>query len=368
MSSSYSHETFQLNNIHFTFEDVVNGKQNGFSTFEKEFIQFIRKWWTGESSYFFHTSGSTGKPKLIKATRHQLLQSAALTQQFFNYQPTGTSLIVLPIQYIAAKMQVVRAWRSGMKIMAFEPSANPFLPLDPMSPFETTSLVPYQLETILSSPVAGILNNFKNILVGGAPIHPTLSLKLKDIKAHVYGTFGMTETFSQIALRKLNGDNADEIFTTLPGIVIEEDKRGCLSIHAPFLKNPLHTHDLIEKVSDQRFIWKGRIDHVINSGGIKISPEKIERDLRKQQLDSIKERNFLIGPMPDKKLGQKVVMIIEGIPIENIEEISQKLGEILSPHERPREILFLENFFYTPSGKVNRKKTFKKIFPANLNL
>ena len=90
----------------------------------------------------------------------------------------------------------------------------------------------------------------------------------------------MTETFSHIALRKVNGKDASPVFVALKGISLAQDDRGCLVINTPLLlEESLTTNDVVELLSPDEFTWKGRFDHVINSGGIKIFPEELEKKL-----------------------------------------------------------------------------------------
>ena len=169
---------------------------------------------------------------------------------------------------------------------------------------------------------------------------------------NVYHTFGMTETISHIALKKLSGYAPDKFYTTLSGITVEADERGCLIIKAPAIGQPhLLTNDAVSLISPTQFEWLGRIDHVINSGGIKIYPEEIE-----QKLQAYIDKPFFIAGLPDEKTGTKLVLVVETDSLTDAEKNSlQAAFNVLDKFQKPREILMVGRFERTENGKIKRR-------------
>jgi O-succinylbenzoic acid--CoA ligase len=182
--------------------------------------------------------------------------------------------------------------------------------------------------------------------VGGAPLSKSLVSKIYGQKSCVYETFGMTETLTHIAVKNIS--SGDSSFSILPNVSISQDSRGCLIVSAPNLSvHNLHTNDIVNKISDYKFLWLGRYDNVINSGGIKIQPEILEKHIEGQ----IKNR-FFITSIPDNKINEKVILIVEG----KTQKFDLKWNPI-NPLMRPKEIYFTKKFFENKSGKIQRKKT-----------
>jgi O-succinylbenzoic acid--CoA ligase len=282
-----------------------------------------------------------------------------------------------------------------LDLVIIPPSSNPLADFPPDTHFDFTAIVPLQLQTILSEAPTkiDILNRMKAILVGGAPVSLALQKQLQSITAPIYHTYGMTETVSHIALRRLNGPNATDRFSPFEGVDLALDERGCLTITAPVTQGEtLHTNDLVDLQPDGSFIWLGRVDNVINSGGVKVQLEKVERAIEaflvEYQQGQYAGRRFLVGALPDERLGQALVAVVEGAPLteaatndwepslwderrttngngvfENTVVAHEQrfetalrtdLSRILSRYEVPRQIFFLESLLETPTGKTDR--------------
>ena len=249
-----------------------------------------------------------------------------------------------------------------MKIVAVNPSANPFHDLPRNVPVDLTAIVPMQLNEIIQSDQAYRLDSTKNILVGGAALNQEIQKKLSKLSGRVYATYGMTETVSHIALQPLNGPLASEYFTVLPGIKISADERGCLEINAPHLGEKIVTNDLVEIKNSSHFKWLGRADNVINTGGVKVIPEKIEAEIHRLFEQHKVKNKFLISSIPDPMLGSKVILVIEGeLAGVTLETLKSHLKKILSNYEIPKEIYTNINFVFTENGKVNRRETTQQI-------
>lgn len=346
------HPGFKFNGVSVTFSDldevsyslIKEGKP-----YERDFGDFLLHWIDKEPTIQVQTSGSTGVPKTIVLEKQHMVNSAIATGNFFNLKAGDSALLCLSGAYIAGKMMMVRAMMLGLELDVIEPISRPLY--DSHKPYDFCAMVPLQLENSLER-----LSHIKTLIVGGATISKALKEKVQNVKARIYETYGMTETITHIALRKANHGPLD-YFETLPNITIQKDARDCLVINAPYLNRaPIITNDLVDLVSEKAFKWLGRFDNIINSGGVKLIPEAIELKLA----TTIKKRFFVTG-IPDEKLGQKVVLLIEneGDAPDLIDKI--KSLKTLKKYEVPKEILFMEKFVETVNGKISRKNTLQQI-------
>ncbi|MBI3482279.1 MAG: AMP-binding protein, partial [Bacteroidetes bacterium] len=299
--------SLNLNGKTFSFEELKSiFPEESQSEFEKTTLKFCKAWLTGQKEFTINTSGSTGTPKEIRLKRGAMEVSAQMTINALHLKTGDTALVCLDTKYIAGQMMLVRSLVLGMNLIAVEPSANPFDNID--QPIDFTALVPYQLENILNQSPEN-LDSVRCAIIGGAAVSNSLKEKIKKTKCTVYATYGMTETISHVALQKLNGPDLQEYFEALENVRFRVDERGCLCIKANHLDREIITNDLVTLISSQKFKWLGRIDNVINSGGIKIIPEKIESVLEKI-FDSLQiKKRFFVAGLPDEKLGQRVVAV-----------------------------------------------------------
>jgi len=351
-----------LNGITYTLSEIQQGQFK--TNVENSALHFCHDWLNGGNEFTLQTSGSTGKPKSIHVTRNQLKASAELTNSFLNLQQGYTSLICLDTRYIAGIIMLVRSMEAGMNMYIVEATANPLEKIQADVTIHFMALVPYQLETILGSPHKDKLDKIKIVLIGGAPLSNEIRKDLKSFTCTFYATYGMTETLSHIALQKLNGVNAQDFFQTLNNISIQVDQRGCLIIHAPHLgSDSIVTNDLVELISENQFRWLGRFDNVINSGGVKVIPEKIESAITPLMTELNLENKFFIAGIPDRILGEAVILIVEGeITNTSIEKILlQRMKETLGKYEVPKSIRYVSKFIQTDTGKVNKPKTLEII-------
>lgn len=326
-----------------------------------EVLNFIGEWNSEKTAFTLQTSGSTGQPKSITVSRASMEQSARLTGEFLELRHGQTALLCLPVGFVAGKMMIVRALTLGLNLLVVKPSANPLLHVDDGITIDFAALTPMQLTGILSDDDSlQKLVQVRCTIIGGAPLSATLEGQLQWLPYPVYETFGMTETLTHIAMRRLNGTSPSYLFETLPGISLPSDDRGCLVIHAPHLDEPVVvTNDIVELHGNRSFRWLGRADNVINSGGFKIYPEKIER-----KIESVMNQRFIITNMPDSKLGEQVALIIEGEE-EDTTTIESKISGLLDSYEKPRIILFMTEFPETASGKVIRSAVAEAIKKHN---
>ena len=352
-------DVLYLNGRAIDYSDIKGGNFTFNTEFEQSTLTFCRQWLKGQKTFTLETSGSTGDPRTIEITREQMESSAAATITFCNLQPGETVLVCLNTAYIAGKMMLVRALIGDLKIIAIEPDGNPLKKIK--DDIDFMAVVPLQLNNIIED--AGTLAKLKTIahtIVGGSPVTYALQQAVERTGANVYATFGMTETLTHIALKQLS-PNRESLFTTIKNIIIGRDDRGCLTVQGSITKNKvLITNDLIEQVDENKFRWLGRIDNVINSGGIKMHVEAIEEKIDQIMNDLGLRQRFFVYSIPDPHLGEKVMLLIESSePVTN--ELKSALNLSLDKYERPKSIDHIGEFAETATGKVDRKSSLKKM-------
>lgn len=337
------HNQFKLNGFHLDREDLCRVAYSFIKEgeeFEKPVGDFLLDWFDSKNSIEMQTSGTTGEPKLINVSKQAMVDSALATGDFFDLQPGNKALQCLPVKFVAGKMMLVRAMILGLDLEFVAPSSHPLRNNE--IDYDFVAMVPLQSQNSLPE-----LKSVKKMIVGGAAINKALEKQLLKLPTEVYETYGMTETITHIAARKLG----EKAFTVLPNVTISYDDRNCLVIHAPRISDEvIITNDIVELVNENQFIFIGRMDNVINSGGIKLHPEQIE-----EKLASKIHQRFFIASKPDNELGEKVVLVIEG----EKEEFDDTLYETLDKYEKPKEIIFFPRFKETGSGKIMRKETIK---------
>jgi O-succinylbenzoic acid--CoA ligase len=374
-----------LNTKPFSIEQLAKApsslNQANLSDYEKRVLRFCQQWLSGQETFTLNTSGSTGKPKAITITREQMATSARLTRGALGLRAGDRALVCLSADYIAGMMMLVRGFELGLHLTIISPTSNPLAQFSAEVVFDFTAFVPLQLQEILTySPAkVAILNRMQGILVGGAPISITLQTQLQQVTAPIYHTYGMTETVSHIALKRLNGARTSDYFVPFEGVELGLDERGCLTIKSPLTGGKkLYTNDLVELRPGGSFIWLGRIDNVINTGGVKVQVEKVEMVLEKflyqYQNGTYAGRRFFVGPLKHPRFGQAVVAVIEGRSFDGEMDLSpdtkavirRQLSKSLTKYEIPKEFYFIKHFLETPTGKIDRLANLEKIADQNL--
>lgn len=318
--------------------------------------EFMQQWEDSSDHIIAHTSGSTGIPKEIYLPKRDILISARATNLRFNINESSRLLSPLSASYIAGKMMLARAIAANCEIAFCKPS-NSFLNSADVSSYilqgyiDLLPIVPSQCEIVLQNR-QHLYKHIRNIIIGGAAIPKATEDKLtssaqNEIK--FYATYGMTETCSHVALREL-GDNR---FYAMTGIQFSTDERDCLKITAPsYSFKTLQTNDIATLLSNDCFIWKGRHDNVINSGGIKIFPEELEK-----KLDGCLPSRFYIKGMPDSKWGEAVSLVIEendAIAMRSDDFLLDICRNYLSSKEMPKKVIRMAELPTTPNGKLKR--------------
>ena len=331
------------------------------SEYEQKIVDFCQKWLVRQQEFVLKTSGSTGEPKQIILTRNQMIASAKLTGKTFGLNEGDSALVCLNVEYIAGIMMLVRGMELGLKLTIVEPSGNPLQNLE-NSGFDFYAFVPLQLQNILENEKnIEFLNKAKAIIVGGAAVNKVLEKEVQKISVPVYSTYGMTETVSHIAVKRLNGVNKNDSFQVLEGVIIGIDERNCLNIIAEASNNLLiQTNDIVEIINEKEFQLIGRFDNIINSGGVKIQLEKVEKLIENETKILNAKRYFAYG-IEDERLGQKLVLFVEGETVNHDlkNTFLINIQSVLSKYEIPKEIYFVERFMETATGKIDKKSVIK---------
>lgn len=326
----------QFENFQIKLDEILHEDFNlsDFNGIEFSVLRLISDWFNNQDAFLFKTSGSTGESKEITIHRKMIEYSAHATFDFIDKDRNlNNSLLCLDPTFIGGAMVVFRSLIMKHDLRVIKPSNNPLEALKPNEKFGLASMVPMQYLNSRTDRV----NQISNVLIGGGHIDV---IHNPALKTNVYATFGMTETVSHIALRKIN----EEFYKTTGDHLVFIQNDSSLIIKGTLTNDqPLQTNDVVALISDKEFKWIGRTDFIINSGGIKLNPEAIERKL----FDQI-DVPFLASSLADHQLGQKLVLIIEGDGHPRID------FSALSKYELPKEVHFLEKIPTTQSGKINR--------------
>ncbi len=335
------HNLFKLNGFHINRENLCRVAYSFIKEgqeYEKSVGDFILDWFDKKDYMEMSTSGTTGDPKPIRIEKKAMMESALATGDFFDLSPGNKVLHCLPMKYVAGKMMFIRAFILGLDMKFVAPSSHPLEGID--EKFDFCAMVPLQAKNSLKD-----LKKVKKLIIGGGKVHKALEQELLKLPIKIYETYGMTETITHIAAKKIG----EKAFTVLPNVTVSADERHCLVIDAKYISDKkIVTNDIVKLVSDTQFEWIGRIDNVINSGGIKLIPEQIE-----EKLSTLIPRRYFVSGQPDDILGEKVVLYVEGEPIV----IEESVFNVLDKFEKPKEIIFISKFKETATGKIMRKES-----------
>lgn len=332
---------------------------------------FLQEWNSPSETLLVHTSGSTGKPKPMWVEKQRMLNSAHITCDFLGLRPGDSALLCMSLDYIAGKMMVVRSIGRKLRLFSVKPSGHPLsdesLAKMVEMDFDFVAMVPMQVYNTLQVPQERErLSRIKHLIIGGGAIDDALAEELRSLPGAVWSTYGMTETLSHIALRRLNGEEASEWYQPFDSVGVSLNSDGCLVIDAPLVcSEPLVTNDIAEikqqetsshssdassslKTSSPHVLFriKGRKDNVICSGGIKIQIEEVENLLR-QHLDA----PFLLAKKKDEKFGEIAVLVTESGDLEGVEAICR---QVLPKYWVPRQYLHFDQLPMTETGKPKR--------------
>ena len=312
--------------------------------------EFLAQWNDTSDVIEVHTSGSTGKPKRLLVEKQRMVNSARITCDFLGLKEGDTALLCMPLDYIAGKMVVVRSQVSHLHLISVMPSSHPLK--DVTQPIDFAAMVPLQVYSSLQEPAERErLMSIRHLIIGGGAIDDSLESQLQQFPNAVWSTYGMTETLSHIALRRISGENSSLWYSPLEGVDVSLSSDSCLEIFAPKV-NPekLHTNDIAELRTlpdgSKEFRILGRKDNVIDSGGIKIQAEEVERLLRPHL-----SCGFMITKVSDARLGEAVTLLVESDDVDNILAVCK---HVLPRHWVPRHIFPESHIPITETGKPAR--------------
>lgn len=348
------HPDFKLNGYHYN-ENQIYAVAYSFikegEAYEELIGNFLLDWFNDNYDQMkLRTSGSTGEVKEMFVHREKMLNSAIATQKRFDLPSKTKALCCIPSNYVAGRMMLIRAMVLGWHLDLIEPRANALADLK--KEYDFAALTPHQLNQSLAN-----IHLIKKVIVGGSPISKSLLQKIQTIPTKVYETYGMTETVTHIATRRLNPSAKSKLkpLKALKNVSFTINKKNCLVITAPKITDePVVTRDVVELVDEVRFYWKGRLDNVINTGGVKIHPEQVEK-----KLHLTIDKPFFITGIPDDNLGEKVVLFIESSDENDKIHYLEKLksNDNLDKFESPKAIILVNEFKQTRTGKTHRIAT-----------
>lgn len=359
-------QTFFAQDKTFSIEEVKAGR----FFFEEEYFQqtfnFCKQWLNGTTMFTFNTSGSTGSPASIQAQRAHMVLSAQATITALQLTQAEHIYLCINTQMIGGAMMLVRGMELGCNITIVQPTSTPFDAIALNHPYTFASFVPMQVyDAQNSTEMQQKLNGFKQILLGGAAASIESLTLLGQLGCKVWQTYGMTETLSHIALRQVG---VDAYYHTLPGVKIRVDDRNCLCIEAPVTNEQwLLTNDVVKLIDATNFELIGRIDDVINSGGIKVFSYDVEHTIMEKLIDlGFPTKPLFVCRKKDEKFGEVVVAVLLGEPLadEVLEQVIAYCKDRLGKYAAPRHIYFVNEFEKLESGKLDKKTTLQKILSA----
>lgn len=311
-------------------------------------IKFINQWHDDSPYIVAHTSGSTGRPKEIRLLKSDMVASALSTNEFFGINKNSIMLCPLSAEYIAGKMMIVRAIVSGAQLWMEMPSNTPIQ--RDYGRIDLIAVVPSQLNHILTENSR--MCQVQNLLIGGAHLPSDSARQIIDAGVNAFVSYGMTETCSHVALRKIV-NLSDEIYEAMPDISFSQDPRDCLIIHSDIRSfKELHTNDIVELIDERHFVWIGRVDNVINSGGIKVYPEEVEQQIQPLFPVGIE---YYIAKSTDDKWGEVPVLVISNEVVEKDNLLNAVRNLVKLKAQRPARII-VADIEHTSSGKIIRRQ------------
>lgn len=323
--------------------------------------EFLDQWHTG-NGIKAHTSGSTGTPKVIILPQSQVLRSAQRSIRYFGITKSSRLHSAMSFAFIGGKMMIARSLVSGCELTFSEPA----LCLEPPKGEKDITLmcaVPAQLPYILDN-----LEKFKIVkgyLIGGSAIDDRLWDRIVASGINAWESYGMTETATHVAMRRIAGNSARRPrFVPLPGIKISLGPDS--SIHIKDEDVVVLTTDLAKMHPDGSFEIIGRKDDMINTGGIKVLPQEIEKAI--QDFINPYVEAFYISSVPDIVWTSRLILVAVpkagSDPTELHKFLSKIIQEIpfdiIEKKKLPKEVRIIEELPRTQSGKLNRRFKFEE--------
>ncbi|BAU94854.1 O-succinylbenzoic acid--CoA ligase [Corynebacterium suranareeae] len=310
------------------------------------------------------TSGSTGTPKGAQLTPLNLVSSADATHQFLGGE--GQWLLAMPAHHIAGMQVLIRSLIAGVEPLAIDLStgfhiddfATAAAELKNTGDRIYTSLTPMQLLKAMNSlPGIEALKLFDAILVGGAALSKQALTSAKKLGISIVTTYGSSETSGGCiyggkpipsAKVRLRNDRIE-----LGGPMIAQGYRNAPN-HPDFANEGWFTTSDAGELRDGILSVTGRVDAIIDSGGLKLHPEVLERAIA----DIKGVTAACVVGIPDPRLGQAIVAVYSGSisPSEVIEGLDD-----LPRWQLPKRLKHLETLPSIGPGKADRR-AIQKLF------
>ncbi len=309
-----------------------------------DILTFLEEWFNANDFIETRTSGTTGKPKIIRLSKRAMIKSAQKTIHYLSLNENDHTLLVLPAQFIAGKMMIVRSIIGSLNLQPFPPN---HFQTQIKSDIDFIALVPNQLKNYLKVPQKFRTN--AKVLLGGGVLTEQHFKSIESQPEQFYQSYASTETASHVAIRKASSSNVP--YNALKGIYFTSDDRGCLMIHNDYLdESPIITNDVVEIIDRTHFLWKGRIDNIINSAGLKINPEEIE-----QKIAHLIQCHFVITSKPSEEYGEEAILLMECHSQHfNIPELLTQIKKVVGSPYTPKDIQFVAELPRTETGKIIR--------------
>ena len=342
-----SHQQIKIEGKLYTLPQLLQHisllQDEDMKSFFQELYDFLEQWFSETDSIEVCTSGSTGTPKRMLVSKQRMMQSAKLTCEYLQLTPSDTALLCMSLRYIAGKMMVVRALVAQLNLILSPPSGHPLANIS--TPIDFAAMIPLQVFNSMQSFVQKErLKSIGTLIIGGGMIDADIEKELHDFPKAVYSTYGMTETLSHIALRRVSGKDASSYYHPFASVELSLSADATLVINAPLVaEQVLYTNDVARIHNDGSFEILGRKDNIINSGGIKIQIEEVETLLRPYF-----NSPFAITYVADPRLGQALVILSEDAAALTLSY------DMLPPYKRPKQILIVDRIPQTETGKIDR--------------
>jgi len=316
------------------------------------------------------TSGSTGRPRLAMLTAAALRASAEATHKRLGGQ--GQWTLALPAHHIAGVQVLVRSLVAGTTPVSMDLQGGFTAEAFARATGEIasgatayTAVVPTQLVRLLADPAGRrALTRYSAVLLGGAAAPPDLLDQAEDAGTRVVTTYGMSET--------AGGCVYDGRALDVSLVRLEEDGRirlGGATLAQGYLGEPaltarsfsedkdgtawFRTDDVGHLDGHGALVVDGRIDDLINTGGVKVAPRLVEEALAR--LATVAEAVVVGTPEPEwGEVVSAAVVVTQGCSPPTLADVRDRLRGILPDHALPRRLVTLPVLPLRGPGKPDR--------------
>ena len=307
-----------------------------------------------EPGMVVQTSGTTGAPKTVEHPRDAVLASVHDTLQHWDLKPGTRALLALPTSFVAGQAMVVRAIEGAWDLELIPPSSSPSW----TQPQDFVALTPHQAQGWIDKGQG----QTRLLLLGGGPVSASLLTKLlrSGRIEEVWESYGLSEALTHVATRQLSQlSDLHAPFHPLPSVTVGVNEHGCAVLDAPSRGvSQLTTNDCIEELPEGGFVWLGRADEVVNTGGILVHPSEVERAFESFMPSWVSD--WAAFGRKDETLGSALVLRLSGTPPEGEDSDAllhtwrERLKDLLGPAKTPR-ILEWGDLPRTERGKLHRR-------------